>query len=93
MVARLRRGSASPQTGRGGEKVELATLNLTVTLEDALRAWNKDFEEAKLPIDGSGDPNWIARGIDLLDQTRHELSGRAKVVVTEPWWNEEPSEY
>lgn len=80
------------RTGRGGEKVELATLNLTGTLEDAIRAWNQDFEEAKLPIDGPGDHSWIARGIDLLDQTRQELSGRVKVVVTEPWWNEEPSE-
>jgi hypothetical protein len=27
----------------------------------------------------------------LLAETRHALSGSITVVVTEPWWGEEPS--
>ncbi|WP_460632360.1 hypothetical protein [Leifsonia lichenia] len=45
-------------------------------------------------MDGSdGDRGWILHGIDLLARTREVLAGRATVVVTEPWWGEEPVDY
>ncbi len=34
---------------------------------------------------------WLDEGRDLLEQIRQELQASHKVIVTEPWWGEEPA--
>jgi hypothetical protein len=80
------------RTGRGGEKADLSSLSLSAQLEEALRIWNEEYEEDKLPIDGPGDRDRVLRGIQLLGETRKELTGRASLIVTEPWWDVGPAD-
>lgn len=46
--------------------------------------------EGKLPLTGEGDPGWLEEGMRLLAEVRRCLAGRFNVVVSEPWWGEEP---
>lgn len=71
----------------------LEDLPLSAETTDALRRWLDDFSEETLPVDGAGDPSWIARGIVLLQQSRSELGPAYEVLVTEPWWGEPPSDW
>lgn len=61
-------------------------LGLPDDLAEQLRAWNAQYEEDKLPIDGPGDGEWLNEGRRLLGALRSAL-GTATVVVTEPWWD------
>lgn len=80
------------RTGSGGTPVALEELPLSPTTVEALRRWLDDFTEEVLPTDGAGDPVWIARGVVLLHRCRTELSPDHEVTVTEPWWDEPPSD-
>jgi len=79
------------RTGGGGVAVDLASLNLPDSLVVELTSWSALYEEARIPrVDSDGDPEWLAHGVRLLAETRAALAGRVEVVVTEPWWGEEP---
>jgi hypothetical protein len=60
-------------------------------LEERLRAWNCQYSEEKIPIDGPGDAAWLREGTDLLRRTRAALGSGYQIVVTEPWWGGEPT--
>ncbi len=78
--------------GRGGAPAELASLGLPVGLGERLRAWTAVYAEDKIPVDGDGDAAWLAEGIVLLGEVRASLGDGYRVIVTEPWWGEEPTE-
>ena len=80
------------RTGRGGVPAEFESLALSSELKEKLTDWNARYEEDAVPIDGPGNPVWLAEGISLLDLARKELAGQAVILVTEPWWGEAPSE-
>lgn len=69
-----------------GVAVPLDDLGLPDDLAAQLRAWNARYEEDKLPIDESGDGEWLDEGRRLLDALRTALGSTTTVVVTEPWW-------
>ena len=71
-----------------GAAVDLASLPLSEELRSRVQAWNARYEEAKLPSEAN-DVAWLAEGKVLLAELRHALSDRL-IVVTEPWWGEEP---
>ncbi|KQP64480.1 MULTISPECIES: hypothetical protein [unclassified Nocardioides] len=56
-----------------------------------LTAWNTAYSEDKVPIEGSGDEAWLSEGKRLLGEVRSALQDQHQVVVTEPWWGEEPT--
>ena len=74
----------------GGRAVRPEDLDIPEPLASRLRTWNASYEEWKIPVEGSGDALWIEEGIRLLQATREALSPDVEVVVTEPWWGEEP---
>lgn len=74
-----------------GKAVDLHSIGLPGELADQLKAWNGGYAEDKLPLEGSGDAEWISEGTTLLRRTRAALGASVKVIVTEPWWDEEPS--
>jgi hypothetical protein len=76
-----------------GSAADLVALGLSGPLASRLTDWNSEYEERRLPVDGPGDPNYLAAGVSLLAQLREALAGRFRVVVTEPWWGEQPSDY
>lgn len=78
--------------GLGGERIGMDALGLSVQLQEATRTWLMSYEDTKLPVDGAGDPDWIAEGVRLLALARSEMAGRYVVVVTEPWWAEAPAD-
>lgn len=82
----------TPLVGDGGVAAPLNSLGLDESLCERLARWGNEYAEDKLPIDGAGDPAWIAEGVALLAEVRKAVSGRYEVVVTEPWWGEEPVE-
>lgn len=73
----------------GGQAADLDSLGLEAALASALRVWNGDYDEVRIPIEGAGDAAYIATGVALLARVRDALAGRFRVVVTEPWWGEE----
>lgn len=42
-------------------------------------------------MEGTGDPGYLAEGIDLLSAVRAAIRAEFKVLVTEPWWGEDPT--
>lgn len=79
--------------GPAGAVVDVRDLGLPGGLASELAAWNSAYEEVKLPTEESmGDVEWLAHGVQLLARTRQALDGRATVIVTEPWWGEEPAD-
>ena len=74
-----------------GKPVDLASLGLDRDLVVEVVAWNASYEESKVPIEGTGDAAWLLEGKRLLDAIRDALSREYRVVVTEPWWGEEPT--
>ena len=84
-------GPLALRSGRGGGAVDLHTLGLSAETVGNLAKWNADYAEDKLPTEGgAGDPAWIAEGTSLLHEVRAQLRDRYDVVVTEPWWGEDP---
>lgn len=73
-----------------GQTVELASLGLPRELVARLNAWNARYDDAKLPFEGN-DRDWLNEGVSLLAELRSELGHDYEVMVTEPWWGEEPS--
>ena len=60
-------------------------------LVESAAAWNAAYEENKVPIEGPGDAAWLREGIRLLHEIRGALGNEYRVVVTEPWWGEDPA--
>jgi len=81
-----------PLVGDQGVPIAPGSLGLDPDLVMRLDDWGSAYSEDKLPMEGNGEPTWIAEGIDLLAEVRAALTGRFQVVVTEPWWGEEPTE-
>jgi len=78
---------------RGGSPAELGVLGLSGDLAERLKMFNDAYEEERLPLDGAGDAEYLTAGMGLLAEVRQALSGRFRVIVTEPWWGEQPSDY
>ena len=76
----------------GGRAEAPESLGLEPALASALERWNEEYDEALMPVEGTGDSGYIATGVALLARVRQALAGRFRVVVTEPWWGEEPSD-
>ena len=76
-----------------GKAADLDSLGLSIDLVARLRAYNAAYGEDRLPSDGRGDPYYLEEGKNLLAEAREALAGRYRVVVTEPWWGEAPSDY
>lgn len=81
------------RTGPGGYHADLRELGLPDDVIQRLTRWNAMYDDSRLPIDGPGDSEWIERGIGLLHEVRSLLADHYQVVVTEPWWGEEPSSF
>lgn len=75
----------------GGEPADLRSLGLPNELVEELEFWNGQYAEEKIPVDGNGDSAWLAEGECLLRRTRDALASHFEVVVTEPWWGEDPT--
>lgn len=75
-----------------GAPAPLSALNLPADLSDRLQLWNEAYEERLLPSEGDGDPDYLSTGKALLAEVRAALRGRFRVLVTEPWWGEVPSD-
>jgi hypothetical protein len=84
---------AGPLWQKDGVVADLDALSLPGDLAERLHAFNTAYEEDRLPIDGDGDMTYLADGTRLLAEVRAALTGRFRVVVTEPWWGEPPSDY
>lgn len=75
----------------GGRPVTADELHLDELLAEQFAAWNASYDDAKLPMEGPGDAAWLAEGIKRHGAVRAAVSPR-KVLVTEPWWSEDPNE-
>lgn len=73
-----------------GRPADLASLSIDQDLIDRLTAWNARYSEDKVPLEGPGDAAWLGEGKRLLDEVRHTINDQHAVIVTEPWWGEEP---
>ena len=82
--------NSGPLWNDGGESVNLASLGLTDDLVERLRKWNAAYDDSKLPFEND-DAAWLHEGQRLLVEVRGALDGAYEIVVTEPWWHEEPS--
>jgi hypothetical protein len=91
------RTAAWPDYGPGplwtdeGKPADLTTLPIGDDLVERLTIWTAANSEDKVPSEGAGDEAWLSEGEDLLDGVRSALEGQHQVVVTEPWWGEEPT--
>jgi hypothetical protein len=45
-----------------GRAVAPEAVGVAGDLASRLNAWNADYEESKVPVDGPGDPAWLGRG-------------------------------
>jgi len=84
-----------PDYGRGplwkdGKPADPAALGVDADLAARLRDWNSRYAETNLPIDTSGSPAYLAEGSRLLREVRAAVEAGYRLVVTEPWWGEEP---
>jgi hypothetical protein len=73
-----------------GKAADLAALPMERDLVERVTAWNAAYSEDKVPLDGPGDVAWLSQGVRLLGEVRAALHDHYQVVVTEPWWGEEP---
>jgi hypothetical protein len=74
-----------------GVAVDLGQLGVEPDLVAEVMAWNGAYSEEKVPVDSSGDAAWLGEGKRLLGEVRSALGAEYRVVVTEPWWGEEPT--
>ena len=79
-------GNRGPLWSRDGVDAT-AAVGLPGELVRALRLWNSEYAEDKLPLEEgtTGDIAWLERGRSLLSAVRDALPNR-EVIVTEPWW-------
>lgn len=73
-----------------GRAVAPDTLGITGDLASRLNAWHAAYEESKVPVDGPGDPAWLGEGTQLLRDIRRAVAPGVEIVVTEPWWGDDP---
>lgn len=73
----------------GGASVDLDLLPMSPALRDRLRQWNARYDDSLLPFD-QNDVGWLTEGRILLSELRANLGESFEIVVTEPWWGEEP---
>jgi len=73
-----------------GKAADLVGLPLDPDLVERMTTWNAAYSEDKVPLDGPGDLVWLSQGKRLLDEVRAALHDQYRIVVTEPWWGEEP---
>ena len=74
-----------------GKPVNPSSLDIPRDLAARVTAWNSSYAEAKVPLEGPGDPAWIREGSGVLAEIRAALGSEYEVVVTEPWWGEDPA--
>jgi hypothetical protein len=79
---------SGPLWTEDGQAIDLRSLGLPDELAEQLELWNGQYDEDRIPVDGAGDREWLARGAHLLERTRFALGPGCEVVVTEPWWGE-----
>ena len=72
-----------------GATADLGALPLSPGLRLRLADWNGRYTEDRMPFRGN-DEAWLAEGRELLAELRANLGDGYEVVVTEPWWGEEP---
>jgi hypothetical protein len=75
-----------------GQSVDLANLPVSDDLRERVADWVSGYADEKLPMESTGDAEWLAVGTALLAELRLALQPDYDVVVTEPWWGEEPAE-
>jgi len=80
-----------PLWSKQGHVVDLAALGLSQTLVEEVSAWNAEYAEDKVPLEGPGDETWLRQGREILYRLRNVLGAEYRVEVTEPWWGEEPT--
>ena len=80
-----------PLWTEAGQPADLAALGIDSALAVEASAWNSEYGESKVPIEGPGDEAWLTKGRDLLFRLRSALGPDYQVVVTEPWWDEDPT--
>ena len=80
-----------PLLTEDGKPADLQSLGLSGELVEELESWNGEYAEEKIPVDGNGDSAWLGEGRSLLLRTRDALACDVEVVVTEPWWGEDPT--
>jgi hypothetical protein len=73
-----------------GKAIDPLSIGLPHELADEIAAWNREYVEDKLPLEGRGDVAWLNEGVTLLHRMRAALGVGIPVVVTEPWWGEDP---
>jgi hypothetical protein len=82
--------NSGPLWSPDGADVDLESLGLPTDLVERLRHWNARYDDSKLPFERD-DVGWLNEGTALLGEVRMALGSAYEVVVTEPWWGEEPS--
>lgn len=82
--------NSGPLWSEDGESVELSAHGIPSELKDRLTAWNANYDDSMLPFEAN-DTEWLAVGKALLNDVRLALGDSYEVIVTEPWWGEEPS--
>lgn len=60
--------------GQGGRRVTMAEVGLSAAFQERAASWLESYEDAKLPIDGNGDADWLAAGTRLLENA-HRTGG------------------
>jgi hypothetical protein len=82
---------SGPLWANDGKPVDLTSLGMSEELAAEVQAWNARYAEDKVPIESTGDAAWLGQGKGLLEQIRDALGDQYQVVVTEPWWGEDPT--
>ena len=82
---------AGPLWTEDGKAADLGRLGPPDQLIERLTVWNGQYAEEKVPLEGSGDTEWLSNGVALLRWTREVLGSTVQIVVTEPWWGEDPN--
>ena len=77
--------------GQGGARVSLDAVGVSPELSTEITRWVTEYSDERLPLEGAGDVAWLSTGRELLFRVRAELAGRYEVIVTEPYWGEEPT--
>lgn len=80
-----------PLWGEDGKSVDPTSLGVDPDLVERVAAWNAAYGEHKVPLDGPGDSTWLHEGRQLLREIRDSLGNDYRVIVTEPWWGEQPA--